>query len=177
MFDSLTIDNIDSKTALDHIRDLITATNIYMDGKRKSSAAPDRGLLVAIATFVTRMMKVLVTLVFAARNRTFITIVNSGIWCHRRRWKLWISARRWTRGSQCKWCLHYISLWYNHHCHSGLTECLLWSQIEEAVMPYLDVFATFREEVRAVSRQQKGCFDLILLLNVTGSGRLVSSSR
>ena len=29
-------------------------------------------------------------------------------------------------------------------------------QLEEAVIPYLDAFATFREDVRQVARKQKG---------------------
>ena len=34
-------------------------------------------------------------------------------------------------------------------------------QLEEAVLPYLDVFATFRENVRQVARQQKGLFPVM----------------
>ena len=37
-------------------------------------------------------------------------------------------------------------------------------QLEEAVMPYLDALATFREDVRQVARKQKGkCFQFQLM--------------
>ena len=51
-------DSIDTKTSLECLRELITSTNIYLDGKRKENKMPDRGLLRNAATYVTRMLKV-----------------------------------------------------------------------------------------------------------------------
>lgn len=45
-------DNIDTRTALDHIRDLVTQCNIYL----KQSSNPDTQILRDIAEYVTNLM-------------------------------------------------------------------------------------------------------------------------
>ncbi len=58
MFLLLGSDSVDTKTALDAIRELITATNVYLDAKRRASVTPERFVLRNIAVYVTRMFRV-----------------------------------------------------------------------------------------------------------------------
>jgi cysteinyl-tRNA synthetase len=51
-------DSVDTKGALDAIRDLITSSNVYVDNKRKANSSPDRGLIKSIATYITHILKV-----------------------------------------------------------------------------------------------------------------------
>ena len=51
-------DSVDTKTSLECLRELITATNIYLDSRRKENKMADRGLLRNAAMYVTRMLKV-----------------------------------------------------------------------------------------------------------------------
>ena len=51
-------DSVDTKGALDAMRECITAANVYLDNSRKSGASPDRGLLHNIASYVTRILRI-----------------------------------------------------------------------------------------------------------------------
>ena len=54
-------DSIDTKSSLEAIRDMVTATNIYIDGKRKSEGgvtSANRMLLHNIALYITKLLKV-----------------------------------------------------------------------------------------------------------------------
>lgn len=55
----LFLDSIDTKTAMDRMRDLITNTNVYLDNKRKNNQIPERFILKNIAAYITKMLKVL----------------------------------------------------------------------------------------------------------------------
>ncbi len=51
-------DSVDTKAALEAMRDMITAGNVYMDNKRKSNCSPDRGLLNNIAAYITKILRI-----------------------------------------------------------------------------------------------------------------------
>jgi len=51
-------DNIDTKTTLDHIRNLVTAVNNYMSSAEQRKVDPNGKLLAGIAKFVTKIFKV-----------------------------------------------------------------------------------------------------------------------
>ncbi|KAL3841577.1 hypothetical protein ACJMK2_019698 [Sinanodonta woodiana] len=50
-------DSIDTKTSLDHLRDLVAASNIYI-AKTKSTQKPNRMLLQNIAVYITQMLRI-----------------------------------------------------------------------------------------------------------------------
>ncbi|XP_013786012.1 cysteine--tRNA ligase, cytoplasmic-like isoform X1 [Limulus polyphemus] len=51
-------DNIDTRGALEHIRDLITASNVYIRDKKGDKELPNRLLLKNIASYITRLFKI-----------------------------------------------------------------------------------------------------------------------
>ena len=51
-------DSVDTRTALDAIRELVSSSNVYIGVYRKSEAAANRLLLKKIATYITGMLKV-----------------------------------------------------------------------------------------------------------------------
>ncbi len=55
---NLFADSIDTKSAMDAIRDLVGVSNVYIDGKRKSGILPNGILLKNIASYITHMLKV-----------------------------------------------------------------------------------------------------------------------
>ena len=54
-------DSIDTKTAMDVMRELITSANVYLDTKRKNNQVPERFVLKNIVAYITRMLKVIAT--------------------------------------------------------------------------------------------------------------------
>ncbi|XP_076311985.1 cysteine--tRNA ligase, cytoplasmic isoform X3 [Tachypleus tridentatus] len=51
-------DNIDTRGALEHMRDLITASNVYIRDKKGNKDLPNRLLLKNIALYITRLFKI-----------------------------------------------------------------------------------------------------------------------
>ncbi|RUS76609.1 hypothetical protein EGW08_015618 [Elysia chlorotica] len=51
-------DNIDTRSAMDSIRELVSAGNTYISATRKNQRSPNRSLLVNIATYITDLLKV-----------------------------------------------------------------------------------------------------------------------
>ncbi|XP_013397069.2 cysteine--tRNA ligase, cytoplasmic-like, partial [Lingula anatina] len=51
-------DSIDTRSAMENIRDLVTASNSYISVRRSAKVTPNRLLLLNIAKYVTRMMRV-----------------------------------------------------------------------------------------------------------------------
>lgn len=51
-------DNVDTRSAMDGIRELVSAGNTYISASRKSQHTPNRALLVNIATYITDLLKV-----------------------------------------------------------------------------------------------------------------------
>ena len=96
-------DNIDTRTALDAMRDLVTTSNIYLRSSRQQGDEPDRQLLVNIAMYLTDMFRI-----FGA-----------------------------IEGAQL-----------GFPASSGSTS----ANLEDIVMPYLQGWAKFREEVRQRAR-------------------------
>lgn len=50
-------DNVDTKTALDEVRELIKASNIYINKHKTDKTLPNRMLLQNIATYITNLLK------------------------------------------------------------------------------------------------------------------------
>nr|KAG5702360.1 hypothetical protein BaRGS_002142 [Batillaria attramentaria] len=102
-------DNIDTRTALDHIRELVTACNSYIAQARADKRRPNRRLLQIVASYITEMLKV-----FGAIHRD----ENEAVGFPQGR----------GAGS---------------------------ANLEETVMPYLQAFARFRDQVRQSARELK----------------------
>lgn len=51
-------DSIDTKSAMDSLKDIVTASNVYLDAKARQTANPDRYLLSDIASYVTKILKI-----------------------------------------------------------------------------------------------------------------------
>ncbi|KAK2181286.1 hypothetical protein NP493_402g01036 [Ridgeia piscesae] len=51
-------DSVDTRAALDAMRELVSASNVYIDSHRKSGVTTNRLLLKKVATYVTSMLKV-----------------------------------------------------------------------------------------------------------------------
>ncbi|CAH1787800.1 unnamed protein product [Owenia fusiformis] len=99
-------DSIDTRSAMDCLRDLTTSSNSYIASQRAAKISPNGILLKNIAIYITRILKVFGVI----------------------------------QGDE----------------PIGFPQGGAKSQnIEETVMPYLQSFATFREDVRKVAREQK----------------------
>ena len=55
---SLSLDSIDTRSALEHIRELVTAGNAYIAQARASKRRPNRRLLENVAIYITDLFKV-----------------------------------------------------------------------------------------------------------------------
>ncbi|GFO03375.1 cysteine--tRNA ligase, cytoplasmic-like [Plakobranchus ocellatus] len=106
-------DNVDTRSAMDHIRELVSAGNTYISAARKSQRVVNRALLLNSATYITDLLKI-----FGAIPK------NQAIGFPQ-------------EGAQNE-------------------------NLEEAVMPHLSAFATFRDSVRTMARAQKA-FDILSL--------------
>ena len=51
-------DNVDTRSAMDSIRELVSAGNTYISSSRKTQRTPNRALLLNIATYITDLLKV-----------------------------------------------------------------------------------------------------------------------
>ncbi|KAK3766185.1 hypothetical protein RRG08_025185 [Elysia crispata] len=51
-------DNVDTRSAMDSIRELVSAGNTYISAARKNQKSPNRTLLLNIATYITDLLKV-----------------------------------------------------------------------------------------------------------------------
>ena len=51
-------DSVDTRSALDAMRELVSSSNIYIDTCRKSGTPPNGLLLKNIAAYITRILKV-----------------------------------------------------------------------------------------------------------------------
>ncbi|XP_005111467.1 cysteine--tRNA ligase, cytoplasmic [Aplysia californica] len=51
-------DNIDTRGAMDHIRELVSAGNLYISAMRSSQRQPNRALLMKVATYITDLLKI-----------------------------------------------------------------------------------------------------------------------
>ncbi|GFR89322.1 cysteine--tRNA ligase, cytoplasmic-like [Elysia marginata] len=104
-------DNVDTRSAMDNIRELVSAGNTYISVARRTQRSPNRILLLNIATYITDLLKM-----FGAIPKSqAIGFPQEG----------------------------------------GQNE-----NFEDAVMPHLSAFATFRESVRQMARTQKA-FDIL----------------
>ncbi|XP_064634346.1 cysteine--tRNA ligase, cytoplasmic-like [Lineus longissimus] len=99
-------DSIDTKTAMDSMRELVIASNVYITKRRGEKLVPNRSILQNIAGYITKMLKIF----GAIEGEDAIGFPMAG----------------------------------------GQT-----ANIEQVVMPYLEAFSDFREEVRQVAREQK----------------------
>ena len=52
-------DNIDTRTVLESIRELVSRSNVYLDGNRGTSQALNRQLLKNVAAYITNIFDVL----------------------------------------------------------------------------------------------------------------------
>jgi len=51
-------DNIDTRGSMDHIRELVSATNTYMSGVRQAKRQAARALLLKVANYITDLLKI-----------------------------------------------------------------------------------------------------------------------
>lgn len=58
MFGVCFTDSVDTKSALDEVRELIKASNVYISKHRTDKTLPNRMLLQNIASFTTNLLKV-----------------------------------------------------------------------------------------------------------------------
>lgn len=100
-------DSFDTRGTLDALRDVVSASNIYIERKLKSNETPSLGLLKNIAVYITRIFKMFGA-IEGEQEFGFPTSEDSG-----------------TRN------------------------------VEDTVMPYLTVLASFRDEIRAEARRRK----------------------
>ena len=56
--DTYITDSVDTKTALDEVRELIKASNIYISKHKTDKTLPNRMLLQNIAMYITDLLKV-----------------------------------------------------------------------------------------------------------------------
>ncbi|XP_014668021.1 PREDICTED: cysteine--tRNA ligase, cytoplasmic-like [Priapulus caudatus] len=51
-------DSVDTRTTMDHLRELVSAGNVYIRGRREGKQPPNRALLKGIAVYITHMLKI-----------------------------------------------------------------------------------------------------------------------
>merc|ERR1712142_61147 len=104
-------DNVDTFTALQHIRELVNICNSYIAERRDANASPNAFLLKTIAIFITNTLKIFGAIRASSDEIGFPVSSDS----------------------------------------DGVDA----SNREKVIMPYIDAFAQFRDDVRKVAREQK----------------------
>lgn len=120
------VDNIDTRSALDAIRDLVTHCNIYV----KEIKQPNTLLLRDVAVYITKMFTIFG--VISSHDNVGFPVDNS------------------TTNLNVRFIYFYFPFIYILNFYSRI---LL--KVEEIVIPYLEILANFREKVRNHAKDLK----------------------